>query len=289
MTWDGTQRLDTWLITYGGADDSEYSRAVGALMLIAAVRRVRQPGCKFDEMVVFESQQGWLKSSAVQALCVNPEWFSDCLPLSASIKEVIEQTEGKWIIEVPELAGLPGTQVEKLKAMLSRQTDSSRAAYGHHRADRPRQFILFGTTNDSEYLRDMTGNRRFWPVKLTKRFDVDGVTSARDQLWAEAAEREANGESIRMPEHLWDAAAKEQEQRLVVDPWEDEIARMLALTPTQRRIPTSEIWSWLGKTPVNVTKADSMRLTAVMTRLGWRKITVTNSQGHAAVGFGKDP
>lgn len=167
LRWDGVPRLDHWLTTYAGAEDSEYTRAVGALVLVAAVRRVRQPGCKFDEMLVLENpEQGTNKSQALQALAVNPEWFTDNLPLGLSAKETIEALSGHWIVEVSELQGMRKSDIDKVKAFASRGTDRARMAYGVTVTKAPRQCIIIGTTNSEQYLRDLTGNRRFWPARV---------------------------------------------------------------------------------------------------------------------------
>jgi predicted P-loop ATPase len=184
LAWDGVPRLDTWLVTAAGAPDSSYVKAISSIMLIAAVRRVREPGCKYDEMVVWEGPQGGLKSSAAQTLCPRAEWFSDDLSLHLRSKELIEATVGKWIIEASDLAGKRRTEIEQLKAMLSRQVDGpARMAYGHYPVTRPRQFIFIGTTNADTYLADHTGARRFWPVRV-KPFDLAWIRTHRDQLWA---------------------------------------------------------------------------------------------------------
>ncbi len=271
LAWDGVRRIDKWLVTFLGAPDNEYVRVVGVLWLMAAVRRVRQPGCRFDEILVCEGEQGTGKSSALQALLPVPNWFTDNVRLSMSAKEIIEQTEGKWIVEIPELAGMSGAEIEHIKSVLSRAEDAARQAYGRHRVDRPRQFVQAATTNDSVYLRDTTGNRRFWPV-ATSRIEVDEIAAYRDQLWAEAALREAGGVSIRLPEDLWPVAALDQEQRVVVDPMEDELVRFLPQDKT--RIPRREIWAWIGLDPAKQDKKASMRLTQAMKRLGWRVGTV---------------
>ena len=141
-------RVDQWLVTYAGAEDSNYTRAVGALVLIAAVRRVRQPGCKFDEMLVLEQpQQGTDKSSALAVLAVNEDWFTDDLPLNVEAKRVIETLRGRWIVEAAELSGMRKADVEHLKAMLSRRVDRARMAYGRLPIEAPRQCIIVGTTN----------------------------------------------------------------------------------------------------------------------------------------------
>ena len=196
--WDRKPRLDNWLILHGGADDTPYVRAVSSLPLIAAVRRIRQPGCKYDEMCVLEAVQGTDKSGGLAALCPREEWFSDDLPLNSDSQEVIERTSGKWIIEAAELSGMKrAADVEHLKSFLSRRSDRARPAYGRLPIERQRQFVIFGSTNEAKYLKDSTGNRRFWPVHVGRRLDVTAIITERDQLWGEAATREAAGESIR--------------------------------------------------------------------------------------------
>ena len=280
LVWDGEPRIDSWLTDYAGVEKSEYTSAAGRLFLIAAVRRVRQPGCKFDEIPVLEGEQGIGKSSMFQRLVPIEAWFSDNVMLTMSTKEVVEQTLGKWIVEIPELSGMSGADIEHIKAVLSRSEDSARMAYGRHRVDRPRQFVQVATTNDSVYLRDSTGNRRFWPVAATK-IDLDGVEAERDQLWAEAAVREARGESIRLPEALWPVAAAQQEQRLHTDPWEDVLVPRLELID---KVARKEVWPWLGYN-VAPERRTSSRLTQVMRRLGWKKQTVLDGSGRQADGF----
>src|SRR5262249_34769653 len=230
---DGVPRVDKWLITYAGGEDSKYTRAVGALMLIAGVQRGDPPCLKLDEMLRLEHpQQGTDKSSAWAVLAVQEEWFTDDLPLNVEGKRVIEQTRGKWIIEAAELSGIRKADTEHLKAMLSRRVDRGRLAYGRLPTEVPRQFIVVGSVNKTEYLRDTTGNRRFWPV-LIARFDLDALRRDRDQLWAEAAVREAKGESIRLVRELWPEAAKEQQQRLADDPFVTVLATHLGHLESQ--------------------------------------------------------
>src|SRR6185436_11555438 len=122
---------------------------------------------KYDEMVVWESEQGSLKSSAAQALCPEASWFSDDLPLNLKSQQLIESTLGKWIVEASDLAGKRKAEIEQLKAMLSRQVDGpARMAYAHFAVERLRHFIIIGTTNSKSYLNDSTGARRFWPAEV---------------------------------------------------------------------------------------------------------------------------
>jgi len=141
LKWDGTERLDKWLVTYGGAKDTKYVGAVGRLMMIAAVRRVRQPGCKFDEMMILEGPQGINKSTMMQTIAVKDDWFSDDLPLADS-KKLIEQFRGRWIIEASELSGMRKTQHDHLKSMLSRTHDRSRLSYDRFLTEMARHCII---------------------------------------------------------------------------------------------------------------------------------------------------
>ncbi|WP_271552941.1 virulence-associated E family protein [Bradyrhizobium sp. CCBAU 45394] len=266
LEWDGVPRIDRWLVTYGGASDTEYVHAVGALVLIAAVRRIREPGCKFDEMPIFEGPQGTGKSKALEVLAVNPDWFSDDLPLGADGKRMIEQLGGRWIIEVAELNGMRKTEVEHLKAALSRRIDRGRMAYGRFTTEMPRQCVFIGSTNDQKYLRDQTGNRRFWPVAVAT-FDTEALKRDRDQLWAEAAEREAQGASIRLDPNLWKAAAVEQAERTIEEPWIDQIASVLG--DMEGKLPASDAWEIIGLPAGQRTQEHNVRLGKAMRSLGW--------------------
>lgn len=163
--WDGTKRAETVLIDYLGADDNKYVRAVTRKSLCAAVKRVLDPGCKFDTMIVLNGPQGIGKSTLISLL--GGEWFSDSLSLNdTKDKTAAEKLQGYWILEIGELAGLRKAEVETLRSFISRQNDIYRAAFGKRPTPHPRQCIFIGTTNvESGYLRDTTGNRRFWPVK----------------------------------------------------------------------------------------------------------------------------
>jgi predicted P-loop ATPase len=191
------------------------------------------------------------------------------LPLDADQKVIIERTSGKWIIEVADMHGLHKSKVDLLKAMLSRDTDRSRLSYGHYAVERPRQWINIGTTNLlTNYLKDQTGNRRFWPVRV-QRFDLDSLRRDRDQLWAEAVVREAAGESIRLAEALWPAATREQAKREAPDPWEEGLSDYFDLE-TVNCLPVQYIWGALGSATANNRNNDhANRIAAVMQRYGF--------------------
>ena len=286
LSWDGTARLDDWLSTYGGAEPSDYVQAVGRLVLMAAVRRVRKPGCKFDELLVLESRQGTLKSSALRTLCPEDEWFSDDLPLGVDSKQVIERTAGKWLIEASDLHGHHKREAEQVKSFLSRQTDGPvRQAYARLATEVKRQFIVIGTTNESSgYLNDSTGGRRFWPVGV-RRFDLRMLRRDRDQLWAEAAVRESEkGGSIRLDPKLYGAAAKQQEDRRLVDEWEDLVRERVVdeLTKNNEKpklIPVSMVWDAIGLVGNARDNRHAARVRAIMQHLGYPLSRVVRIDG----------
>ncbi len=286
LKWDGVPRLDRWLVTYGGAEDSEYVRAVGRLTLLAAVRRVRSPGCKFDELPILESPQGFEKSTAIASLCPQESLFSDSLPLGADSKLTIEKSTGVWIFEAGELHSKGRKDIESLKAALSRYSDGPvRLAYGRKATTVERQFITIGTTNQTTgYLTDSTGNRRFWPVSVG-RFNIPALRADRDQLWAEASVREATGESIRLARELWPVAASHQEARRLEDPWEEVIEPLIEGLD---KIPSSALWDALGKSEVvHRVQADNYRLGSVMQHFGF-KTKMIKFDGKPVRGYAKE-
>lgn len=288
IVWDGEPRLDGWLMRAGSAADSAYVKAVSSIMMIAAVRRVRKPGCKYDEMVVLESgEQGLLKSSALRMLCPEEKWFSDDLPLNVDAKQMVERTLGKWIIEASDLSGMHASQVEHLKGMLSRQVDGPvRLAYAHLPAEQPRRFIIVGTTNSYTYLTDSTGNRRFWPIRVQK-FDIPWLKANRDQLWAEAASREESGESIRLDPSLYGHASLQQERRRAEDPWETILAN--AFPRTERwRLSVGDVWGKIGVESSRWDDKGYARILKIMHALEFRRMTVIGEDKVRGRGFGRD-
>jgi predicted P-loop ATPase len=280
LEWDGKPRLDKWLITYLGAEDTPFNRAVSAIVLIAAVRRIRKPGTKFDTMLILEGIQGSGKSSALKTIAVNEDWFTDCVSLKHDPKVLIEQTAGKFIVEVPELSGMRHADIEHIKASLSRTRDTARKAYDRLTAEVHRQFVVVGTTNvDDEgraaYLKDPTGNRRFWPV-LTDEVDLRGLKRDRDQLWAEAAEREHDGESIVLPQHLWRSAEREQNDRMPTDPYEEVLVANLG---SVEKIQTEHIWELIGKKAAQMHQSDMDRVGRIMRKLGFTRKRLRTGNG----------
>lgn len=215
-TWDGVPRLDSWLVRYLGADDSPYLRAAGATWLVAAMARAFEPGTKFDHMLVLVGAQGRGKSSALNILA--GEFFSDANFLDAQdTREVLEATEGAWIVECAELAGMRRKDVETLKHEITRREDRGRPAYARTVVSVKRRFVLAGTTNSGRFLHDDTGNRRFWPVEVGE-IDLSGLQADRDQLLAEALARYRSGEyQLFLTGDALEGAEQAQEARRTVE------------------------------------------------------------------------
>lgn len=241
LTWDGVKRAETLLIDYMGAEDTAYTRAVTRKTLAAAVRRVKQPGVKFDNVLILVGKQGCGKSYIVGKL--GGKWFSDTLTAIQG-KEAYEELQGFWIIEIAELSALRKQEVEAVKHFIAKQSDSYRAAYDRHVKTRARQCIFFGTTNNAEFLRDATGNRRFLPVDVDPakaRLSVfdDLTDEVRDQIWAEACEIERAGEKLYLDTaELRRAAEAEQDRHSEQSPLTGEAEKFL-------ETPLPENWAEL--------------------------------------------
>jgi hypothetical protein len=281
LTWDGTPRLDTWLTRYMGAPDTELNRVIGRVTLIAAVRRAYDPGAKFDQIVVFESVEGKGKSTAIEILA-GADNFSDQHIMGLPGREQQEAMAGVWLYEIADLTGMKKTEVEQVKAFASRKVDRARPAYGRFRVDRPRRTIFFATTNDNEYLKSETGNRRFWPV-VVGAIDLAGLRRDRNQLWAEAAAREAAGDSVVLPERLWSAAADEQDRRKEGDDWLEKISNYIAQKGLTD-VTVSDVLcdnQWIQRKPDMVSRADQMRAGAILKRLRFVRYHKRIENGYA--------
>ena len=211
-TWDGVPRVDTLLVDYLGAEDNAYTRAVTRKTLAAAVARIYRPGCKFDYMLTLRGRQGLGKSKFIGKL--GGRWFSDTFSTIQG-KEAYEQILGVWIVEVGELAGMRKAEAETIKLYISKQTDRFRPAYGRRLQEFPRQCIFIGTTNETQFLRDTTGNRRFWvvdtPHEPTRDTEKELTPETVRLIWGEAVEIYKNGEPLYLPPDLEKVARDVQE------------------------------------------------------------------------------
>lgn len=219
-TWDGVARVETLLVDYLGAEDTPYTRAVTRKALVAAVARIYRPGCKFDYMLTIRGRQGLGKSAIIAKL--GGKWFSDTFSTMQG-KEAYEQVMGVWIMEVGELAGMRKAEAETIKLYISKQTDRFRPAYGRRMQEFPRQCIFVGTTNENQFLRDTTGNRRFWVVDTPNTPERDMWEELTPpvvrMIWAEAVELYKKGETLYLPREL------EQTARDVQQKYEEENPR----------------------------------------------------------------
>ena len=312
--WDGVKRVDTLLVKYLGAEDNIYTREATRKTLVAAVARTMNPGIKFDTVLVLNGPQGIGKSTLFSKL--GGKFFSDSLSISdMRDKTAAEKLQGYWILEIGELAGIRKIDEETLKSFLSRQDDKFRASYGYSVEDHPRQCIIVGTTNqEAGFLRDITGGRRFWPVKTPgdtklKPWDIDDV----DQVWSEVMEYYHQGESLILSnkaEEFANAAqvdALESDDReglvreyldmLLPSNWDDmdlyarrsfirgdEFSDNVIGTVRREQVCTMEIWCELfGKEATAMRKIDSYEINAIMRKIdGWEKYT-GNKQGNAKV------
>ena len=303
--WDKVPRVDTLLVDYLGAADTAYVRAVTRKTLCAAISRVLRPGCKFDSMLVLNGPQGVGKSTLIAKLA--GEWFSDSLNLGdTKDKTAAEKLQGYWILEIGELAGLKKAEVETLRSFLSRQNDIYRAAFGKRATPHLRQCVFFGTTNaESGYLRDTTGNRRFWPVKTPGSGKKQSWNLTHEeilQIWAEALVYVRQGEKLYLSPEM-DALAKDEQREamesdereglvreyldtLLPERWAemDLFERRNFLTGsdfgglqekgTVRRTSVSNMEIWcecFGKERANLRRTDSNELTGILARLGWKR------------------
>lgn len=214
LTWDGTPRLERLVIDYIGADDNDLTRTMTRKHFTAAVARVFEPGCKYDYCLVLTGPEGTGKSTLFSKM--GGPWFNDSITTTEG-KEGMEQLRRAWIIEMGELAGIKRSEVENVKAFLSKKVDIYRAAYGRHTTDYPRQCVFCGTTNEALFLKGDTGNRRFWVIRIEPHLrkhrkwqtalDLD-----RDQLWAEAVHYYREGEKLYLDEELEALARKRQQE-----------------------------------------------------------------------------
>lgn len=299
VSWDGTERLDTLFIDLFGTPDTPYTRAVTRKAFTAAVSRIYNPGCKYDYVLVLVGDQGVGKSTTLAKM--GGDWFSDSVPTLVG-KEALESIQGSWLIELGELAGLRKAEVDAVKHFISKREDRYRVAYGKRVEHFPRRCVFFGTTNEEDFLRDVTGNRRFWVVnckggkgRLDFKTYLTPVVVA--QLWAEAKERLAQREPLYLAEEGLEEEARviqdkhlekdersglisEYLERLLPKNWDD-------LDPYQRRnwladdknvgteerrsVCILEIWAeCLGKDPNSITRRDSIELGRIMKTIkGW--------------------
>lgn len=304
LTWDGLPRLDALLVDYLNAEDTPYTRAVTRKIFTAAVARAMEPGVKFDYALILVGAQGKGKSTLLRTM--GKDWFLEDLPPSLDGKDASERIQGFWLAEMGELNGLTKTEVNVAKQFLSRMVDVFRQPYGRRTAEYPRKCVIFGSTNEGEFLRDSTGNRRFWPVTLQdapgKHSVFDDLPGARDQVWAEAKARWHMGEPLFLAGSLEAEAIKQQERYRVGNAkkglieefisrplpagwdsrnlnarrmyWSGEFEREDVCDGEQRRFACAvEVWcECFGQDKGKIRQADTREINDILRELGWKSI-----------------
>lgn len=265
LQWDGTQRIDEWLQTYCKAPRDALVSRFGRKWLIAAVARALRPGCKADNALILEGAQGAGKSSALKALA-GEAWFFDGLR-DMHGKDASASLKGKWIVELPELSALGRSDVESVKAFLSRTEERYRPPYGRAEVIERRRCIFAGTTNRDDYLADDTGGRRFWPVKVGQ-INLEGLKRDRDQIWAEAVA------ALNAGEQWWLSAEDEAgAAAIVADRQSDDLwsGSVLSVVEGLLEVSTAQILTLMDIPLDRCGKSEAMRIGGILTRAGWRK------------------
>ncbi|OMD93001.1 virulence protein E [Paenibacillus odorifer] len=227
--WDGIKRVDRLFVTYLGAPDNHYTHSVTRKMLLAAVKRLYEPGCKFDNMMVLVGPQGAGKSSLLAK--IGRKWFSDSLRTFEN-KEAGEHLQGAWIFEIGELSAMKKAEVEEIKAFLSKTDDRYRVAYDRQVSEFPRKCVFFGTTNNHNFLQDPTGNRRFWPINCNPSLKEESHWEHLTEelvglIWAEVLHLYRGGERLELDKSAADEAERIQGLHLEEDPREGLIMKYL--------------------------------------------------------------
>lgn len=277
--WDKTPRLETWLKTYLGADvqPKEYLAAVGKKWLTAIVGRAFIPGSKFDHVLILEGAQGIGKSTALRELATfGDEVFFYDGTVSFSDKDTLMALQGKIIVEMAELASFRKTDNEEIKAFISRTQDEYRTPYGRTIGERPRYFVLTGSTNEREYLPpDESGHRRYWPVECGK-IDNDALRKDREQLWAEAATLYFNKFETWVKPLEISMFTLQQETRVIKDAWFDIIRDYLERT-TAETITVDEIFERLSIQPRDRNNLARKRIKDTFRHLEWHEVRENNT------------
>jgi predicted P-loop ATPase len=272
LVWDGKPRIKEWLFRYlGSLVRKEYVESVGPKWLIACVARIFNPGCKVDNVLILEGGQGAGKSTALRVL-IGSEWFTDT-PIHISNKDSFLALRGAWVVELAELDSLMRAENSEAKAFFTSAVDRFRPPYGRAVMDFPRQCVFAGTVNHSDYLRDETGGRRYWPVPVSN-IKLAELARDREQLWAEAVHAFRAGEKWWLDREDEKLAAVEQEQRITDDPWEEPIVEWLsdATRKSLKHVSISRLLTdAVGMTTEKMGRSHQTRVGRIMTRLGWKR------------------
>lgn len=268
--WDKVERLDELLIRLFGASDTPYTRAVTRKTFCAAVKRVYQPGTKFDHMLTLIGKGGNGKSTFLSKM--GGEWFTDNVKLTTDDKQNLAIMRGRWILEIAEMRGFGKVEAEFSKQFLSRTEDIYKRPYDRKEIVFPRQCVFIGTHNKSDFLHDETGNRRYWPVQTTT--GKEGAAKVWEyltpdtiaQIWAEAKERVAQGEPLYLDAEIEKYAEEVQSRHFESDAWEEDI---LTFISDKAEVTTKEVWELAVQGDRPISRMDQNRIAKIMRVNGW--------------------
>lgn len=262
LKWDGKPRLNKWLHLTAGTDDDEYHNTIGANFIKSMIARAIWPGSKVDTMPVIEGEQGLMKSTMLSTL--GGKFFAE-LTESMDSKDFCVTIQGVWLMEIGEMHSMSKADVTLVKQKLSIRSDRYRTPYGRIAETVPRRVVFAGTTNESQYLRDTTGARRFWPAAATK-VDIEWLQANREQLFAEAmVQVKAGAKWWEVPQ---EEARAQAEARRVTDMWEDIIAEKLG---HRTKLKLAEVLEALGFLPSAATVAEQKRAAEALRALGYKR------------------
>jgi predicted P-loop ATPase len=291
LTWDGEDRLDTWISKYFKVPQEEYLKETGNLLLIAAVNRALNPGCDYQIMVIFEGPQGSRKTGMIKALAYNDDWYGNELAFEKGSAEIITQLAGKWIIEAEEITSLLKVDPSNIKRFISRSSDQARVSYGRFRTDAKRRCVFIGTTNMTQYLKDASGARRFIPIRLTKLLSLKDLNDFKEivpQLWAEAyAKRNWWGKELILTDNTQKYVEGLNALRLYDNPWKDKIALMLPVE-CDGYTTRNEIFNKLLIPIRDQDLKNSIRIDEAMLKLGFEKGSIELNGGDSLAAYSKN-
>ena len=288
--WDGKKRLDSLMIDYLSAEDTDYVKAVTRKTFCAAIARVYNPGIKFDNILVLSGKQGIGKSTLFSKM--GGRWYSDSMTIAdMKDKTAAEKLQGIWLMELSELAGLRKVDVETVKSFLSRSDDQFRVPYGTYVESHPRRSILVATTNTTDgFLRDITGNRRFWPIILSgssQKRPWDLTEDEIGQIWAEAYVRYKDGESLYLTGNIQSIAVDMQKQAMEDDPRMGLVGEYLN-AEKKEKVCLMELWcECLKHDRQDMKKRDAYELEAILQQIGGWDVYKGNTTGKTRIsGYG---
>ncbi|WP_448046330.1 VapE domain-containing protein [Bradyrhizobium liaoningense] len=270
LAWDGQPRLASWLSRTCAVPNDAYHQAVGRNVIGGLVKRARTPGAKHDEVMILIGKQGTAKSTLCRTLALQDDWFTDSVAFDGSPQNIVPQLFGKLVVELAELDGMAKKEVQHIKAFITRQSDNVTLKYKAFASDFERRCIFIGTSNEDSPLVDITGNRRFLPVRVPGEINIAWLKSNIEQIVAEAAHHQKAGDDFSIPREVWDVAAQHQEAARAITDVEARLIEWFspteftktAFVATSDLIDLSDIAGWRG--------VHALR-SAIMKRLGFEE------------------